>query len=658
MSPNVAHVTKTLYTEQKYENILGSLSVSICKSLIANILNDNGYPVSYDDFVFKIVRSHWTKETTETKFALVDKDGNIDEEESDKVALQMQRERINRECVWDYDGNMLPRVVSVEYSPDLSFSNDAGVMLPPSNPNFGQRGMVINLERGEILCPGISWMKVTDDLETFNEIFEDAMYLPSLQFPIEGASVSVFRDGFDGQIYFGTGHKVVTLEKAFYGGGSRWNFYGRGFEGNSGGCLAMEQNEKFIDIHKATLECVANSVFQYLGITDLPETDSIPSLIKDCLNKTIFDEHPNHVITGILTGKMFAGRSRILSREDVDLITFTPISYVERLFSVGGKKTVWEQNEDVDYLDKFDDVFSPFSLPYGKIFVRGMTPEEYYKELAQTEFEVGILSNAEDLIISQTINENGSRNVFRYKTREAEFRDSVVRGDENEHEEIRVFFPKHRFRNYATPNTIHERVHQIVTLTISGKKKYRFKEIDVLGTKVARELGGKIREELSNLLPRDMFEHWVNIAFPLADFEIETADFEIETASRTVPRMLVSRVNRSVCNSLSVLYACAAECLRPVIVRSIAELFASRARIAAVAFLPHHAYTKIERNFMKTHRESSEHPLPVGVHKLRRLREKSSDATSNGSRKYKIAGHISRTTVLDLMFMRSVVNAK
>jgi hypothetical protein len=158
---------------------------------------------------------------------------------------------------------------------------------------------------------------------------------------------------------------------------------------------------------------------------------------------------------------------------------------------------------------------------------------------------------------------------------------------------------------------------------------------------------------LSQILSEEMNRHWSDIAFPISDFYIETQDLE----RTSVPRKLSSPVNRAICNSIAVLYACASEILRPIIVNTTAQFFASRASIAALVFLPEHPYKKIETRFMESVRETfSSERLHAGVHKLRQLRENSSKAPTHASRKYKIAGLLSKKTVLDVMFMSAVAN--
>lgn len=668
MSAPFVNTSETRYIESKYETVLGVHSYSLVKSLISNILQNNGYEVSYGDFVFKVVRSLWNEETENTKFGIVDSEGVLDEEETKVIALEMQKERVNRECVFEYGGQMIPRIVSVQYAFDYTNPPTSGNMYSPVSPHFGQRGMVINLETKEVLCPGMSWISVVDDLDTFDEIYKDVMHRPYLQIPVEGANVNIFRDNADGKLYIGTGHNVMTFEKILYGGGSVWNFYGKDFGSSSGGVIRFEHSKRNFDIHLAALECVANVALEYLvslGRTDISSNQTnATEFVTKIVNEAIFDKNPNLVINGILTGMSFAGRSKTLSEEDLEFVTFTPTAYLERSFSSEHGKTIWDQEGDerLDLWSSLDRMFSKFSLDINKFsFDRGMIPSDYYvvnkrdnvwSTLTNDDF-LDLISDKEDLLLIQFVRENGSRGMFRYKTPQTEFRDDVLRGVGAELEEIKRFFPKCRSRNYATPNTIRERVHQIITLTIAGQNRYTFQTIDVLGSRGSKDLGDQIKMALSQILSEEMNRHWSDIAFPISDFYIETQDLE----RTSVPRKLSSPVNRAVCNSIAVLYACASEVLRPVIVKTIAQFFASRASIAALSFLPEHAYKKIESRFMESVRETfPSDRLHAGVHKLRQLRENSSKTPNNASRKYKIAGLLSKKTALDIMFMSAVVN--
>jgi hypothetical protein len=444
----------------------------------------------------------------------------------------------------------------------------------------------------------------------------------------------------------------MRIEDILNNAGSKWNFYGRGFEGNSKGVLQFNQGDRTMDIHLAALECIANAALDYMGVTEIPEkNEQIPEFVCSSIRKVLFEKAGNLVVTGIISGNAFAGRSLRLTAEDYDRVTFSPTAYLERNLLESGR-TQWVQEADEKPLEwkRLDRVFSSVSLDIDAIFGITTTPSEYMKTHIGSIWFNHLFSPKEDLLIVQYVRENGSRGMFRLRTQEAVFRDAVVRGTNEEIEEVKAFFPKHRSRNYGTAATIEERVKQVITLSISGKQNYAFQSVDVLGSMGAKIFGGYVKTAVAKLLPKESLDHWMDVAFPISDFSIKTSEMnEVK-----VPRMLVSPANRKVCNGLAVLYACTSPCLKDKVVEATAEFFATRAAIAAVAFLPPSAFSKIELEYLKEHPGKDGH-LPVGIHKLRTLRTNAEQGTMTASqRKYKIAGYLSRNTVLDIQFMKSV----
>lgn len=656
---SVVNTSSTVFINAKHENVLGSHVHSLIKSIVLNILRNNEYVVEYDDFVYKVIRARSEEEVSDMKF------GVCDEKENELVQLEMQRERILRECVVDANGEKIPRLVGIQYSQDYSKQPVYGNMYPPVG-NFRQKGMVIDLETEEILNAGMSWVNVVNDIQVMDDLVKDEYHRPMVELPIEGATVSVFYNANDDNIYFCTGHRALTIKKIFlHNRGSQWNFYGRGSEIYSGGVFSIGQSSKNFNIHAAALECVANSAFFQASIEELPETEmELLAMIESTVKKVFFSDYPNLVISGIVSGKSFAGQSRTMSKKDLEFTTFTPTSFLLRHYNPETRKTTWVQEPDeLEHVWNWLSIqFCPFALD-GNKFRIDVLPSEYYSMVSDSSLiwatdanreDLRLIGGFEDILVVEEIRSNGSRGVYRYCSEQTEFRENVLRGVEEELEEIRTFFPKHRARANPTPANIHERVHQVITLSIAGKSRYSFQMIDVLGSEGAKRFGELVSDEVEKLCGKQLFDHWADIAFPLSDFSIQTSEVGI----RKVPRMLSSPTNRNLCNSLAVLFACASEALQDQIVHTVAEYFQLRATVASTAFLPHHAYAKIEnRYFGEFPQVDSNGRIPTGVHKLRMLRSNSASAVSNSSRKYKIAGLISKNTVLDVIFMSSVIHA-
>jgi len=646
----MSNFADTQVIEAKYEAVFGAHLYSVIKSRIAVILRKNGFSVAYEDFVFRVVLTKTSEHEEDVEFDIVS-EGVVDEEESAALALGMQRNVVMGECQVEFDGQLIPRLVVVQYAQDRTIVPEVGNLYAPVSSSFEQRGMVMDLESGEVLCPGISWVKTVDDIQVFEDIYSDELHRPRLQIPVEGANVTFFQDPKDGNIYICTGHRVMRIDDIIRFGGSKWNFYGKGFQGESSGVLQFDHGSRYLDIHLAAVECIGNAALEVLGVTEIGDKSQIADLLYTSVHKVFFEKSANLVITGILTGKAFAGRSMTLTEEDLEQITFTPTAYLERNFWESGR-TQWVQEAD-EKLEKWaalDRVFSSVCLDVTRFEII-VKPSEYYKTYSPVVWMNHPLSNKEDLLIIQHFRENGSRGVYRFRTPETIFRDSVLRGTPAELEEVKDLFPKHRARSYATPATIRERVHQIITLSIVGKQEYAFQSIDVLGSLGAKIFGGYVRTAVSSLVSSSLLEHWMDIAFPVSDFAIKTSELD----KVNIPRMLNSPVNRKVCNGLSVLYACASDCIRPKIIEATADFFASRVRVAAVAFLPASAFSKAESEYMKTHPAKEGH-LPVGVHKLRNLRTFPDTPASAAQRKYKLAGRLTRNTVLDIQFMDSVAS--
>lgn len=653
----IRHSASTQYIDSKHETVFGPHLHSLIKSHILNILRKNNYSVEYDDFVYKVVRSHWDETSEDTKFGVEDPETN------EEVHLDMQRERILKECTVEFDGENFPRLVAVQYAQDYSRVPASGNMYPPVG-NFQQKGMVIDLGSLEILNPGMSWIKNVEDIQTFDDIYTDGHYSSTVQVPVEGATVSVFIDPVDGQIYFATGHRVLSLRKVFlHNRGSRWNFFGKDLQISSGGIFSVGKTARGFNIHGAALECMVNACIDYKGIDDLPQGDeALLDWIEKLIKKEVFMVSENLVLVGLVSGKSFAGQSQTLTEEDLEFTTFTPTSYLLRQFNHQTQQTFWSQDLEmaVTHWEELDNIFSSYALNIEKFMIDGL-PSDYYSSASSSASiwltdsnskNIGLLNRKEDLLLIQEIQENGLRGVYRYTTKQTDFREDVLRGFGQELEEIKAFFPRHRARTNPTPANIHERVQQVITLSIAGKNVYTFQQIDLLGSVGAKAFGERVSDETAKLCGKDLFDHWKDIAFPISDFSIQTS----ELGWKTVPRMLVSPINRSLCNSLTVLYACASESLQDRIVESVARFFHDRALVAATAFLPHHAYTKIENRYFGDFPQADDSGrTPAGIHKLRMLRSLSANTASHSSRKYKIAGLISKNTALDIAFMSSSI---
>lgn len=655
----IHHSFTTKFTDIKYETVFGVYLHSVIKSHILNILRDNKYLAEYNDFVYKVVRSRWTEDGEDVEF------GGKDQQEAEQAHVEMQRERILRECTVEFVGENIPRLVAVQYAQDYSKIPVSGNMYPPVG-NFRQKGMVIDLGSREILNPGMSWINTVENIQVLDDISIDTFWTPTVQVPIEGATVSMFIDPVDDQIYLATGHRVLSLRKIYlHNRGSRWNFFGTDLRSYAGGIFYVGNTARGFNIHGAALECIANACLDHKGIDQLSANDEeVLDTVESLIKETIFSGSKNLVLVGLVSGKSFAGQSRTLTEEDLEFTTFTPTSYLLREFHPESRRTHWAQEletEDSSW-DRLDAILRPYSLDIDKFTVDHL-PSTYYATPSENTFiwltgnnteKIGMMNDKEDLLLIQEVRENGSRGIYRYCASQTKFRENVLRGVGEELEEIKTFFPKHRARTTPTPANIRERVQQVITLSIAGNSLYTFHQIDLLGSDGAKKLGGRIFEETQKLCGKDRFNHWKDVAFPISDFSIQTT----ELGSKTVPRMLVSQINRSLCNSLTVLYACASESLREQIVLSIAEFFANRAAVAAAAFLPHRAYTDIERKYLEAvPKKDADTRLPAGIHKLRILRSLSATTSTHSSRKYKIAGLISKNTALDITFMASVVNA-
>jgi hypothetical protein len=165
----MSNFADTRVIEAKYEAIFGAHLYSVIKSHIAVILRKNSFPVSYEDFVFRVVLTKTTEREEDVELDIV-RDGVVDEKETEELRVGMQRDMIMGECVVEHDGQCIPRLVFVQYAQDYSIKPEFGNMYAPVSSSFEQRGMVIDLETGEVLCPGISWVKTVDDIQVFEDI--------------------------------------------------------------------------------------------------------------------------------------------------------------------------------------------------------------------------------------------------------------------------------------------------------------------------------------------------------------------------------------------------------------------------------------------------------------------------------------------------------
>lgn len=621
-------------SECKYMTHIGLTEVSLVKSLIFNRLRANALidaDGSVDEFYFHVVRVGWSEDNELTKFGVTGDD-------NPEVMTDMQKFRVLKECTFDFDGHLLPRIVMVHHTENREAAPRDGNVYPPLG-SFSQRGLVMDLTTGEILCPGNSQIQFVERLADFEDIALDAIEDPVVQIPIEGATVNVFYEPSLDTVFLGTGRRVMTLRKVFRRGGSLWNFYGRGESGEDGGRSR---------IHRSVMMALYTGAVTRGDIeAAIPENPSFEE-IHTAIVETFFRDTPNVVITGILSGREFVTQSRSMGVEDTSHVAFTLTGLSSRTFDPETGRTHWADTR----LGAFTAILSAVSLPVSK-FIVSVSPTEYYNSVASPS-----VLFAEDLILSQTISDNGRRNIFYYKCPASSFRHAVVCGSgEREFDAVRKYFPKHRIRRSPNALTIRERVHQVITLAVAEKDcSFPFMHDIMIGF-AARQLGCVIAHEVSHRLaskiPQTEASVWMDVAYPLSYFLGEKSS-----------RTLSCQSNERVCRALLNLYACASPVLGEPIIEAIAEYFYLRYRVASTACLPEEAFNlhvEAYKNSRKDARKDDNRVVtgdtPIEIYKVTQIRK---HAEQRGDRRpmamrYNVARSVARLRITDLFFMRPLV---
>jgi len=628
-------------------------------TLILNVLMNNGMvdPLSdnLDSFEYKVIRSQWTPEDETMKFDhLTDADNNILPESEE------ERERVHQHLLSkEFFEPEIPRLVLVNFAEDRDFDLLPGTNQYPPLNHFSQKGMVINLETQEILCPGTSWMETINEMDDLKVLCADTMLGVRVQRPMEGASVSMFYYPEGKEIFIGTNKRVLKVSKIISGGGSRWNFYGSGAVDNTPGMFPLTSPDELkFDIHRGALSVLFNIALEYLGIVDFECEDQI-QFINKALYDVFFAGNENVVYGGILSGKPFAGQSRSMEISDYDDLTFTLNSVIRRNFQPTSLKTIWveevyktnQEDKTVYRNDTFEhlfEAFQAFSLDVSKFEV---DPDDLVTHVLDNVWNTPLLGNADDVLFIHDIAQNGQRRIIRYQALESRFRDCVIRGGSAEElAEVSELFPRHRNRRFPTPANVRERVQQVITLSIRKFGNYAFQQVDVLGTPGAIELQRKVAQRIDGLMDvhlKDASRHWEDIAYPLSQFSLKPGQ---EASSY---RFFRSEKNRKVCNGLAVLYACVSEGLKGVVVDEIARYFISRMLIAMTAFLPTRSLSLMESSFMRAINFQGDN-LPIGIHKIRMI---CPDVNlKNSQRKYRIADTVANLSFLDVNFAMGFVN--
>jgi hypothetical protein len=629
-------------------------------TIIFDVLLSNGMLTAsdtFESFEFKVIRAKWTPEDESIKFLhLTDAENNVlpeSEEERERVSQHL----LEKECYQP----QVPRLVLVNYTEDRSAKLSPGNNMYPPLKGFSQKGMVINLETKEVLCPGTSWMNTITDISDLKVLAADSMMGVRVQRPIEGATVTMFYYPEGDEIFLGTNRRVLKLSKIICGGGSRWNFYGSGavnaqMEGLFP--IVSEDQLKF-DIHRGALTVLLEIALDYLGISDFScSTDEqIVSFVSTILKTVFFPSgNENVVYSGILSGRPFANQSKVMDLEDYENLSFT-LSSVSRRVKAEDFRTTWEEIayntiEGITYRSEVGgslfDIFRGRSLDVSKFEV---DPESIKRSNADNVWEAPEMNDSEDILVIYDMAENGQRRIVRYQSPESRFRDFVIRGgSDQELEEVASFFPRHRNRKNPTPANIRERVQQVITLSIRGTGYYAFHHVPVLGTEGAIQLSNLVSKRMYELMDArlvDASRHWEDVAYPLSQFTLRP---DQEPASHKFYR---SDKNKRVCNGLAVLYACVSEGLKEVVVDEIARYFISRMLIAMAAFLPARSLDMMEQSFLRAIQFEGEN-VPIGIHKVRIVCP--NPTLNNSQRKYRVAESVSNLSFLDVSFAMGFVN--
>lgn len=625
------------------------------QTLIFDILASNGFlhqSDTVDCFEYKVIRLNWSQEDETFKFvALVDAEGN-ELPESEEAHEQYRQHLLAKECFKPE----VPRLVLVNYAENREAPlSPANNMYPPIG-YFSQRGMVINLEKREVLYPGSSWINLIVNPMDLVVLGSDTWLGSHIQRPIEGATVSMFYHPEGDEIFLGTNRRVLKLSKIISGGGSRWNFYGSGAveteNENSIVPLSSPDQLKF-DIHRGALHILVDIAMEHMGIANFHcyTEDQIIEFTKMCLKTTFFPPgKENLVYGGIVSGKPFANQSQTMHVEDYDTLSFTLNSLAERTFSPETMLTTW-----VDVMSSNKELVALFkghSLDISKFETE--VADVLKMDVGNNEWNCKQLHPSEDALVIYDMQTNGHRRIVKYQAEESRFREYVIRGgSEEELAEIKAFFPRHRNRKFPTPSNIRERVQQIITLANHGKNDYAFLGVDVLGTPGSQQFGQKIADRTVELMDPSLFElsyHWKDIAYPISEFNLPT----VPLPNTTSHKMFRNERNRRVCNGLAVLYASVSDGLKWVVVDEVARYFVARMMIASVAFLPAKVFQTMVRSFVSASGFQGE-GSPIGVHKMT-TRVIPDPNLTNSQRKYRIADNVSKLSFLDVNFIMGFIN--
>lgn len=632
-----------------------TVSVAVL-SRVYNVLLNNGLldpSDTYESFEYKVIRANWIPEDEALKFeCLTDAENNV-LPESEEERNRVHQHLLSKEC---FKGD-IPRLVLVNHAENRDAKLSPGNNQYPPLKNFSQKGMVINLETQEVLCPGTTWMSTITHSDDMKVLAADSLIGVRVQGPIEGATVSMFYYPEGKEIFIGTNKRVLKISKIIAGGGSRWNFYGSGAVENTSGLFPLTSEDQLrFDIHRGALSVLLNIALDHLGISDF-ECNDPAEFVTKVLHDVFFAGNEDLVYSGILSGRPFASQSKTMDDSDYEDLTFTLNSVAKRTFQPGSDATFWEESvyqtvNGVVYrsgvCETLAESLDKFSLDISKFEV---DPEDLVSSNAVNLWNAPELGDSEDVLFIYDIERNGQRRIVRYQAPESRFRDCVIRGgSESELEEITEFFPRHRNRKFPTPANIRERVQQVITLSVRGSGYYAFQHVPVLGTPGSKFLKTLVSYRMNELMDEKLSEasrHWVDVAYPLSQFDMASGQ---ETTNH---RFFHSEKNRKICNGLAVLYASVSEGLKKVVVDEIARYFISRMLVAMAAFLPARALKTMESSYLRQTCFEGDN-LPIGIHKIRLICPE--PTLNNSQRKYRIAETVSKLSYLDIHFAMGFVN--
>jgi hypothetical protein len=626
-------------------------SSTMLSARVSQILSANEYPATG----FRVNVVHTIYSEFDGIHEVVNSNMEVMQEATDEMRIQMKQWKIDREYVREAK---LPKIVMVEFQENRD-QPIIGNMYPPAG-EFSQRGMVLNLDSGEVLNPGVSFINNVDE-ETFLTISSDPALDSVVQKPIEGASVTLFMD--EGIVYISTNRLCLKFSRVLDMKGSRWNFYGSSSEETHSDTIIADKSRNS-NIHAMALDVFVRIAMEKNDV-DLGSCTDLPNTLENLVKKTFFESNPRLLVNGIVSYRSFASQSRSMCEEDQMDITFTPSAICTRFFSEGSPVTAWEMVHE----EELWDLFETFALDRSK-FEIDCTPSEHIRRAIESNPGVNpLLLPIEDFLMVCAPERNGRRKMFRCMSQQSVFRHSVIFGSPAEHERIRELIPKHRNRKFAEPVNIRERVHQIVSLVTKSTQDYSFDSIQVLGSKEAIALGRGINlalafANINNDHYSETLAHWRDIAFPIGEYWVrseETREQDLSgycADSQERRRMFINRTDRRLCNALALLYTCCSETLRTPLVNAVSEIYVWRLKTAYLAFLPPRVFEEFENRYIKENPLLTSDKLPVAIHKMRCLRQGIPPNLSHSARKYKIADMVSHSSFMDLSFTKSVYDGK